>query len=113
MIIRIFLILTLSIQLIYQDGDPEIIRNLIQQIKNGVVVYEAEGVEFTFEDTEQAGNKEPAFYRVEVIGPLVNLNDTENPDEDYTYNLGKINEGLMEPDNELFTNPIFVRFSSD
>ncbi len=64
-------------------------------IRNGVVVEETEGAELTFADAELAAVPMPAFYRVQVVGPVA--------DRGY-YEGDTINASL------LFTNPIFVRF---
>jgi len=64
-------------------------------IKNGVVIHEVEGVEFTYTDEEQGKKKEPAFYRVEVVGPRAKRGQFEGP---------------TMPESELFVNPIFIRY---
>lgn len=71
----------------------------IRLIRNGKVVAEQAGSELTFKDDELGSRKEPAFYRVEVTGPAVTR--ATKADQD-VYAL---------PDNELFVNPIFVRFN--
>lgn len=68
----------------------------VRLIRNGVVVMEQDGSELSFIDQEQGKTKEPAFYRVEVIGPR----KSEPP----------WNPSDMQV-SELFVNPIFVRFS--
>jgi hypothetical protein len=66
-------------------------------IRNGKVVAEADGSELSFTDTELAAARTPAYYRVEVIGPQ---GTDPHPDDLPT-----------RPENELFVNPIFVRFN--
>lgn len=65
-------------------------------IKNGKVIFEGEGTEISYIDREQGKREEPAYYRVEVVGPRL---DPE------TY------DGPTHPESELFVNPIFVRFT--
>jgi len=65
-------------------------------VRNGVVIYEADGSELSFADSEQGSKRAPAYYRIEVAGP-------EGSGEiDYDSDLA--------PASKLFTNPIFVRF---
>ena len=68
----------------------------VRLIRNGKVIAEQEGSEITFADQEQGAKKEPAVYRVEVVGPRGE---------------GKVYETPLAPESELFVNPIFVRFS--
>ena len=68
----------------------------LRLIRNGRVIVEQEGTELTFRDAEQGRKKEPAVYRVELVGPV-------GPGKDY--------ESETNPASELFTNPIFVRFA--
>jgi hypothetical protein len=68
----------------------------VRLIRNGVVIHEESGTGFTYKDKEQGSKKEPAFYRVEVIGPRADRGPYEGP---------------TMPESEIFVNPIFVRFS--
>ena len=65
-------------------------------IRNGVVVKEVAGGRLEFADEEQAKKMEPAFYRVEVVGPALPSVKRQNYPTDRA--------------SELFVNPIFVRF---
>jgi len=67
----------------------------VRLIRNGVVIHEAPGAELTYRDEELGSKKEPAFYRVEVVGPRADRGDYDGP---------------TMPASELFVNPIFVRF---
>lgn len=67
-------------------------------VRNGVVVKEVEGTDLTYTDTEWGLRQEPAFYRIEVIGPRTDV---------------QAGEGPTMPESELFVNPIFVRFRTD
>lgn len=82
----------------------------VRLIKNGVVIFEKEGTGFTYKDEEQSVKKEPAYYRVEVVGPLAPLKPGEKRIEDYTQTPVFYNDGTLEPDSELLVNPIFVRY---
>jgi hypothetical protein len=62
-----------------------------------VVVAEVPGSAITYRDEDQGGKMEPAFYRVEVVGPV----KKRAKDEPY----------ITEEASELFVNPIFVRFA--
>ncbi len=64
-------------------------------IRNGVVVEEVDGTELSFIDNEIGEKKVPAFYRVEVVGPV----DDSVPYEDPTM-----------PESLLFVNPIFIGY---
>lgn len=66
-------------------------------IRNGVVIMESEGSDITYVDKEAGIRGEPAYYRVEVIGPRAERGPYEGP---------------TMPDSVLFTNPVFVRFAS-
>jgi len=68
----------------------------VRLVRNGVVIAEQQGSELTFLDEEYGSKKEPVYYRVEVIGPH------GAGEADYS-------SDTMQ-DNELFVNPIFVRF---
>ncbi len=68
----------------------------VRLVRNGSVVLEQEGTEFTFRDIELSGKREPAFYRVEVIGPVADRGEYDGP---------------TMPASELFVNPVFVRFA--
>jgi hypothetical protein len=76
--------------------DHPVAETRVRLIRNGVVVLEKEGSEFSFRDDEQGEKKAPAFYRVEVIGPRADRG---------------LYEGPTMPQSELFVNPIFVRFA--
>ncbi len=65
-------------------------------IRNGVVIHEVQGTELTYTD-RQTGVEEPAFYRVEVTGPVADRGAYEGP---------------TMPHSELFVNPIFVRYGN-
>ena len=68
----------------------------VRLIRNGKVIAEQGGSEITFTDQEQGRKKEPAVYRVEVVGPRADRGD---------------NDGPTMPASELFVNPILVRFA--
>lgn len=68
----------------------------VRLLRNGRIIAEQEGSEITFADEEQGAKKEPAVYRVEVVGPRGE---------------GKVFETALAPESELFVNPIFVRFA--
>ncbi len=68
----------------------------VRLIRNGSVILDQPGTEFTYRDQEQGSKREPAFYRVEVSGPRANRGDYDGP---------------TMPASELFVNPIFIRFS--
>ncbi|HUT55654.1 MAG TPA: hypothetical protein VM658_19850 [bacterium] len=76
--------------------DHDVAGTRARLIRNGVVVMEQDGSELTFIDQDQGKNKEPAFYRVEVIGPR---------QSDPPYNPSDMRV------SELFVNPIFVKFA--
>ena len=67
----------------------------VRLIRNGQVIHQQQGHDFTFRDDEAAAARAPIYYRVEVIGPRADR---------------KPNTGDTQPDSELFVNPIFVRF---
>jgi hypothetical protein len=71
----------------------------IRLVRNGTVIHEQAGSEMTYVDNELGAKKEPAYYRVEVIGPKKPGGD---PYRDVTM-----------PESLLYVNPIFVRFSND
>ena len=64
-------------------------------IRNGKLVREVDGGRLTFTDEEQGKLREPAFYRVEIIGPLGYQGERRD---------------LAGTVSILLTNPIFVRF---
>lgn len=64
-------------------------------IRNGVVVKEVEGTDLDFTDEELGKTRQPAYYRVEVIGPVDDSIPWESP---------------LMPQSGLLVNPIFVRF---
>jgi len=64
-------------------------------IRNGRVIAEREGSSLSYVDKELGLKREPAFYRIEVIGPRADRG---------------LEEGATAPESELFTNPIFVRW---
>lgn len=76
--------------------DHPITGSKVKLIRNGMVIAEEEGSEISFKDKEQGKKREPAYYRVEVIGP-------REPGKEY--------KPYEDPENLLYTNPIFVRFS--
>ncbi len=88
------------------DGAPRIRFSLdhavaetrIRLIRNGSVIAEVRGTELDFTDEQQGLCREPAFYRVEVIGP------SEGDFDSY--------EGPLAPDSMLLVNPIFVKFTN-
>jgi len=63
-------------------------------IRNGVVVKEVPGCSIDFTDEEMWSKNLPAVYRVELVGPRIEVKPEDK-------------EKLM-PESELFTNPIFV-----
>ncbi len=60
-------------------------------IRNGVAIREFEGVGFSYLDEEAGESAEPAYYRVELVGPRAKSTATM-------------------AESELFVNPIFIRF---
>jgi len=64
-------------------------------IRNGVAIKRTLGVELSFTDHDLAKTRSPAYYRVEVVGPIGDNRSFESP---------------TIPESLLFTNPIFVRF---
>lgn len=64
-------------------------------IRNGKLVRQVDGGRLEFADEEQGKLREPAFYRVEILGPLGNKGERED--------MG----GTL---SILLTNPVFVRF---
>jgi len=64
-------------------------------IRNGKVVKEVGGTSLEYKDQEMFDKKMPAYYRIEVAGPITPI---VNPMDPYPKN------------NILFTNPVFVRF---
>lgn len=66
-------------------------------IRNGVPVKEVQGTELEFVDNKWRPEDGPAYYRVEVIGPRADSNHYEAP---------------TMPESELFTNPIFIRWTA-
>ena len=63
-------------------------------IRNGVVIHEVKGCSFEYVDRETFDKNLPAVYRVEMRGPRVEKIPGQTRQ--------------LEPDSELFTNPIFV-----
>ncbi|MFO8057971.1 MAG: PHP domain-containing protein [bacterium] len=92
---------------VYIDGTP-IVRfaldhpvdnTTVRLIRNGVVIAEEEGTEITYRDHELGEKREPAFYRIEVKGPVRKRKKGESYE--------------TRPESELFTNPVFVRFGTE
>jgi len=69
----------------------------IKLIRNGVLIAEENGTEIKHVDKEWNAEKGPAYYRVELVGPV-------EPGVEY--------KPYVNPSNVLFVNPIFVRFGS-
>jgi hypothetical protein len=65
-------------------------------IRNGQVILEKEGSSLEYSDAEMVQQKMPAYYRVEVVGPVL-------PEDE-------AHRQPPERESELFTNPIFVKF---
>jgi len=78
--------------------DHPVAGSRVRLIRNGAVVLEQPGVEFTFVDEQAGTGREPCFYRVEVIGP-------HKPG-------GRDYDLPTMPETELFVNPIFAHFST-
>lgn len=68
-------------------------------IRNGVVIHEVSGCSFEYEDREPFEKNLPAVYRVEMRGPKI-----ERDEKDIEHR----KPGSLEPESELFTNPVFV-----
>lgn len=68
----------------------------VRLIRNGVVLFERPGTSFTYIDDEQGRKREPAYYRVELVGPYLEPEPDTQPD--------------TQPQSELLVNPIFARF---
>jgi hypothetical protein len=65
----------------------------VRLIRNGKVVHQQPGHDFTYRDDQAGAARVPVYYRVEVIGPRADR---------------KPNTGDTQPDSLLFVNPIFV-----